>query len=383
MKEFTRSPFHSRLGQALTALAASAMFMACMHDASEDVEPKAVDSAERRLFVFTTTYAGASKGVLLSVDPDSMKRGPDSLAIYNDSRTFVKGGSVYVLERFGADNLLKYDPVSRTVVYQEHLGDGANPSDLVFRDDGTAVVSLSDAEGLVVVDTATGAIKSRVDLSAYAHVPDSATSGAKYSPHAFAIALAGDTLLVALQRRNADWMLDGHPAAIVLLNAKTLTVLDTLQAPALNGAAMWVDEEAIYFACPGRYDSLDGGLYRWKRGTGAFKTVFTETALGGNVNDIACNEAGLCLVSAYGLDFSESLRSFSLDDGRINEALTGFTRPVGGLLWDAKQKVFFVGERNTVASGLVRLGSDLKPVGDLLPLGIPPANFALYEKTAP
>jgi hypothetical protein len=342
---------------------------------------------ERRLFVYATTFAGTSKGLLLSLNPDSLDRGPasswrgpDSLPIYNDSRIFVRGGSVYVLERFGADNLLKYDPVNRKVVYQEHLGDGTNPSDFLIREDGTAIVSLADSPKLIVVDTATGKTLRSVDFSAYAHVPDSVGSRTGYSPHAFALALAGDSLLVGLQRRNSDWMQYGELSVILVLDAKTLEVRDTLQAPAYNASNLWVTDDAIFFACQGRYDSLDGGLYRWTRGTGTFASLFTEDELEGNVNDIACNEAGTCLISSYGLDFSVTLRSFSSDNGSLGAPLEGFTNPTGGLLWDARQKVFYVGERNAVAAGLVRLDAALKWVGDKVSLGIPPANFDLYER---
>lgn len=379
----TRNPF---LKTACAGLAITALFSACMQDAVEDAEYYL--PSERRLFVYGTTYEETSKGVLISLNADSMgngsspnRRGPDSLPIYHDSRVFVRGGSVYVLERFGADNLLKYNPVSGKVVYQVHLGDGANPSDFLIREDGTAIVSLADSPKLMVVDTATGKTLRSVDFSTYAHVPDSAASRAGYSPHAFALAQTGDTLLVGLQRRNSDWMQYGELSVVLVLDAKTLAVRDTLQAPAYNASNLWVTDDAIFFACQGRYDSLDGGLYRWTRGTGSFATLFTEDELEGNVNDIACNEAGTCLISSYGrLDISVTLRSFSSDDGALGARITGFAQPTGGLLWDARQKVFYVGERDALATGLVRLGADLKPVGNKIPLGLPPANFDLYER---
>ena len=74
-----------------------------------------------------------------------------ALEVYQDSKVVSFDGAVFVLERMGADNVVRIDPETDEVLYQESLGAGANPYDIVAADDSTALVALNGADKAVFV----------------------------------------------------------------------------------------------------------------------------------------------------------------------------------------------------------------------------------------
>ncbi len=360
------------LGVAATAL----LFSACMHDATD--EDVVATKSTRSLFVTTTDY---TSGLLISFDADSLKRGPDSLQVFKDARVYVQDSTVYVLERLGADNLLRYHPGTRKVIYQEHLGDKANPSDIVFRDANTAFIPLENTPKVLKVNPNNGRATDSLDISAYTFTPDSGKGDKATSPHASSALLSGDSLFVLLQRRNGNWKFAGGSSIVLVINAKTLAIEDTLQAPAGNGGAMWLWQGGLYVACSGQLTELgDGGIYRWDRKTGQLTTVFTESDFGGNVTSVDCNAEGLCYAGVLTTSYASQVRPFQLQDSKILAALPGLKDPSGGLILDSKTGRVLVGERDAKTSGLVVFGADGKAIGNTLKTGLPPGSMALLTR---
>ena len=176
-----------------------------------------------------------------------------ALEVYQDSKVFSFDGKVFVLERAGADNIVRIDPAADTVMYQESLGAGANPYDIVAADDSTALVALNGADKAVFVGIADGKAKKSVKLDRFA------ATGGQANPSA--IAVVGGKAYVALER------MAGYVADPVGM----LAVID-LESRAL------VDSVKLDCVDPIDVEPFGGKLIVACKGTSSFDADYNETS---------------------------------------------------------------------------------------------------------
>ncbi len=371
-------------GKGLT-LASCLVLSSCMQDALEepgDPNPQPQDSTPvvakesvRRVYFTASDY---QSGLLLSLDLDSLKAGPDSLEINQDSRVLTHGKDVYILEAFGADNWMKYDPQKREVVYQNHLGDHANPVDMAFIHDSDAILVTENVPWLYRCNPKTGKLTDSLDLSEFIFHPDSGAGNAASSPHAFAVAVRGDTAWVGLQRRNGDWQYSGGLSQVALIDLKAFSLLGHLESGSTNASQLFFNGPDLYLLAQGKYGVLnDGGLYRWHNGRGESETVVDGSKLDGDPGDIACDEKGHCLVSLAKTFGSTGVYALDLKAGTLGQALSGLMDASGGIVRDDSLQVWVVGERGASHSGAVVFDSNLKQKGEIFPMALPPYSQAL------
>jgi hypothetical protein len=359
-------------------IGASFLFSGCMHDANEAQENPRVEAASSRRAYFTATdYAS---GLLLSLNLDSLSRGPDSIEIFKDSRVIAHGGFVYVLESLLADNILKYDPVGQSVVYQKHLGKNLNPLDMDIINDTTALIAAENSHWLYWCNTRNGSLVDSLDLSQFIFKPDSGQGVAALSPHAFAVKVFGDSAVVGLQRRNGDWQKTGGMAQIAVIDWKTKSIRDTLISQSPNAAEMWVDERFIYLASQGAYGVPDdGGIYRWRRGDGERSTLLEGSEWNGDIGTISCNGDGRCLLAISPEWGKTDVFPMDLTTGDLSAALPGLKDASGGILYDSKSKRWVVGERESQSAGIVVFDSEFKPLSLKFPMALPPSSVSQVE----
>ncbi|HAO98441.1 MAG TPA: hypothetical protein DCQ83_00155 [Fibrobacteres bacterium] len=347
---------------------------ACILDSKKDDGSDAPGT--RRLFVITSDY---TSGALLSYSLDSLKRGPDSLQVNQDSRVLSLRKAIYVLERFGANNLLKYDPATKMVVYQKHVLGNCNPSDLVALNDEVGFLTVEDSAKILQVNLRTGDTVKSLNISEYTYLPPSGSGSAAASPHAVRAALRGDTLYVALQRRNGNYMFEGGLAVVLRIRASTFAIIDTLTAPAKNASDMWLDGNNLYLTCLGKYGTLDGGLYRWNLSTKVVSTVFTEATLGADVSGLVCGDSGACVVHAYVAYGHEPVRRLNLNTGALNDTLASIGEASGGVAADAQTGIIYVGDRKATASGIRMYNSAGVMLRGPVFTGLPPYSLTVGE----
>src|SRR5262249_30053180 len=104
-------------------------------------------------------------------------------------------GLIYVVNRFGADNIQILDPSNSFQQVREFsVGNGANPQDIMVVSPTKAFVSLLNAPYLLVCDPSTGTLTDSIPLARFANsdgIPDAARMWS-YG--------AGSRIFVALQR---------------------------------------------------------------------------------------------------------------------------------------------------------------------------------------
>ncbi|MGH8104660.1 MAG: hypothetical protein ACREJQ_09085 [bacterium] len=247
------------------------------------------------LFIVTTDYQSGSYGVY-AVSQGVMSAANPS--INSDATATFYGGKVWVVNRFGQDNILEVDPATgfQPTTNQFSVGAGANPYDIEFASMTKAYVSRYDATTLWIVNPGTGQKIGEIDLSPFADAADG-------KPEMAYMAMSGGRLFVALQRldRTGFPWTPAAAGAVVVIDTATDAVVDASPGvPGVNAIALagqnptteWQTFNGrLYIGEQGALGVLDGGIERVNPTTLAPEGfLVSESALGGEITDFALGE---------------------------------------------------------------------------------------------
>lgn len=299
--------------------------------------------------VFTSDYVN---GELRWFDIKTDSLSPNKITLAQDSRVIVQGTQVFVLERFGADNLVRLEPSKldqedASVLYQSSLEEGSNPTDLVALDSQTAWLGLEGSASLLKINTAVsakGKTLKTVDLSKY-------TVSGNTSPNLIKLSLKGDTLLALLQR--LDMYQATLPGLIVLLDANEGTILDTIPLKTKNPTSFAWIEDVLWVSTQGVYNDVYGCDSDSLRGIESIdfekkkSTVkFYGKNLGGGVSSFTVDQKSKKIyASILGVDGGYFLAKIDLETNKIS-ILDEIEDTSGFLYWDTNSNLLFVGDRS-------------------------------------
>ena len=277
------------------------------------------DAAQSRAFVVTTDF---QTGGMSAIDLSTRAVSVDVASVYKDARARWHGGLVYVLNRFGADNVQILNPATGySTVRQFSVGNGANPSDIVVVSPTKAYVSAYDRAQLQKWNPATGASLGSIDLSAFAD--------ADGLPEADHMARFGRWLFVALQRLDrTQGFIPTDSSLVVVIDTATDAVVDV--NPSLPGTQAIVLARTnpvtafawdpigrrFHLGCVGAYGVLDGGIVRIDPATFTDAGVaITEAALQGDVSDVEWHTASHSYAIVSDTNFNTSLITWNPTTG--------------------------------------------------------------------
>lgn len=320
-----------------------------------------------------------STGSCSSVNGTSKVPACDVASVHSDARVRWYGGRVYVVNRFGADNIQVLDGVTYALVRQFSVGNGSNPYDIAFASATRAYVTRYESADLWVVNPATGAHTGTISLAGLAD--------ADGVPEMDRLQMVGPLLFVSLQRvnRNAGFQpTDSSLVAVVDTRTDALVDCDPsspgvqgILLPRTNPVTPFVFDAPrtrLYLGCVGRYGINDGGIVRVDPVTlTADGVVATEDSLGGDVLDLAWHDDARAYAIVSDAAFNTQLIRWSPSSGRREATLYspgGFSladaevTPDGGELWVCNSSFAAPGIRVfSTATGLL-VGS---PIGCTLP----------------
>jgi len=351
------------------ATAATLAMVACDKGTSSDSNE---DSASQGLVLDFTVSSDYKSAELRWMSTDSSTLSTGAMPFYFDSRLAVNGSTLYVLERMGADNLNCVDLTrigESAAVTQVALDDGSNPFDVAVSG-GKAWVTLASASYLQAFNPTTCALGDKVDLSAY-------QQAGELSSNASAIVASGDTLLVLVQRLKSEVSAAGWtmlnptlPGLLVRIDARTASVLDTIQLLYRNPAAAILHKGKLYVAGSGNLmdattSDATRGLEVVDLATAKTTSLADGVALGGGAAAIALDEAsGVLYTSVYAAYGNQPVKPVSLATGAVGAALPGVADSFGELAFDAKTGLLYIGDRTFGAEALkVYNGSTVQNVG--------------------
>ena len=263
----------------------------------------------------------------------------DVASVHSDARVRWYGGRVYVVNRFGADNIEVLDGTTYALVRQFSVGNGSNPYDIAFASPTHAYVTRYESADLWVVNPVTGAHTGTISLAALAD--------ADGVPEMDRMSKVGPLLFVSLQRvdRNAGFQpTDSSLVAVVDTRTDALVDCD-VTVPGVQGIllprtnpvttfALDVPRSRLYLGCVGRYGELDGGIVRIDPLTlHADGVAASEDSLGGDVLDIAWKDDARAYAIVSDAAFNTQLVRWSPVSGRREATLYS---PGGFSLADAE-----------------------------------------------
>jgi hypothetical protein len=252
-------------------------------------------AAQSRAFVLATDFAtGNVADVAFGAPPAATCNVAPTCA---DAVLRHHQGVLYVVERFGCDNIRVLDPnAGFGVVRQFSVGNGANPNDIAIVSPTRAFVTRYETAELWIVDPKAGTFVGSVSLAPFAD--------ADGIPEMNRMAVRNGRVFVTLQRVDRDnGFTPTDSSQVVVLDATTNALVDCDPvAPGVQGILLPFQNPTteivvdgagrLVVGCTGAYGALDGGIARIDPvGLTAEAAEVTEATLGGDVVDVAVASA--------------------------------------------------------------------------------------------
>lgn len=319
----------------------------------------------------TGSFATIERQPPFRVEPSS----PDRL-LGADPVARVFGRRVFVINRFGGDNVQILDPDQnfRTVA-QCSTGNGSNPQDLAFRNGRIGYVTLLARPYLLRVNLRPGGdctdfVQNQIDLSAYADRDG--------SPEAAQSAVVDGVLYVALERlENFSPVV---PGTLLRIDTNTDLITGALELSGANPFGMTkgllTRGDTMYIVEVGAFGVLDGGIEAIDlRSFRSLGWVAREEDLGGDVTDLVIVSDSLAYAIVSLEDFSTALVAFDPTTGRV---LRTVLRQDGlsDIELDAQGQLF-VAERNLHNPGVrvFRAADGVELTSGPIATGLPPFDL--------
>jgi DNA-binding beta-propeller fold protein YncE len=293
-------------------------------------------------------------------------------------------GKVYVVNRFGFDNIQILNPgAGFATEFQFSVGNGSNPQDIAVISPTKAYVSRLGSASLLIVNPANGATLGSISLSAFADGDG--------LPEAHKMLIYGDRVFLSLQRLDnfaptdsafvvaidavADTLIDADPLLSgtqgILLsgtNPNTDLVLDTTTNRILVG------ETGLFGAFDGGVEAIDPLTLE------ALGFETTEAQLGGDLNDVAVAPGGRAYAVVSDASFNALLVRYDRSTGVLADTLLN---PGGFSVADIEvndRGELWVCDRTFTAPGLRVFDTATDtPDGGLIDVGLPPFDITFDE----
>lgn len=343
--------------------------------------------AASRAFVFGTDF---STGSLSAVTTPGLASACDVASPHSDARLRFFGGQLFVINRFGADNIQIVDPVSYGTVRQFSVGNGANPYDIAVLSPTRAYVTRYERRELWIVDPSTGIKTGEIDLGGFAD--------ADGVPEMDRIAVVGPLAFVSLQRLDrTGGFVPTDSSLVAVIDTRTDALVDcdavepgvqAILLPRTNPVtdfALDVTTSRLLLGCAGFYGVLDGGIVAIDAaGLTSAGVVVSDAQLGGDCNDLVW----LSPVQAYAIVSTPSFVTtlVRLDPASASVGPTLFDPgafALSDIEWDGGSELWLCDSR--FVGGAVRrfsTATDLA-LGAPLTCTLPPQGLAFDRASGP
>lgn len=319
----------------LTAASALALYMTACSDNSTSADDDPLKPGS--VYVFGSDY---TTGELRWVSEDGVSE--DSKEFNQDSKIVGVDGNLFVLERYGADNLALVDVSDNKVKWQKDLGDGANPSDVVKANKDEVWVALEGAAKFVKVAVKDGKITKTVETKKF-------NQGKASTPNLVDFEVSGDTLFALFQRsENYAYPVPGLLAMYKLSNGE---LLDTIKLAKKNPMAMGFANGKLYIASQGEYNEFGATDADDARGIEVVdfakkssSLVVDGKKLGGGVYAFAVDPEGVAFAAIYKGFGDVPLAKVDLSEKSV-KTVSDIADAEGSLYFDDVDGVLYIGDR--------------------------------------
>jgi DNA-binding beta-propeller fold protein YncE len=277
-------------------------------------------------FVLTTDFATGSYSV---VDLASRNTFNDIVlgGVHSDASARFFNGLVYVINRFGADNIQIIDPQQGfTTIAQESVGNGSNPQDIAVVSSSKAYVSRLASAQLLIVDPITLAQIGTLDLSDLTKPND--LDGV---PELFRMLVHNGLVYLLLQHLDfsgGSIPTKAAPGEVVVIDpaTDTITAVIALQGTNPNTDLQYSpDLDRILVGSAGDFLVPDGGIEAIDPATNTVDAGFVidEAAIGGDIThfEIVSATKGFAIITDA--TFANLLVTFDPSSGQKLATVVG------------------------------------------------------------
>jgi DNA-binding beta-propeller fold protein YncE len=243
-----------------------------------------------RAYVVESDFASGS---CAGVDVASRQAACNVSPVHSDARVRWYDGRIYIVNRFGADNIQVLHGTTYALLRQFSVGNGSNPYDIAFASPTKAYVTRWATSELWIVNPATGAHTGTISLASLADDDG--------KPEMDRLMMVGPLLFVSLQRIDqAGGFQPTDSSLVAVVDTRTDALVDCdptvpgaqgILLPRVNPVTSFVFDEPrtrLYLGCVGRYGELDGGIVAIDPAAlVATGVVAREDSLQGDVLDLA------------------------------------------------------------------------------------------------
>lgn len=374
MREVFRS---LRLTKALALLSLTAV--GCT-DGSVEEPPVVVDIPEFAFVTTTDFQTGSSSAIAADSNRTTVV---NVAAVHSDAVARYFDGLVYVVNRFGGDNIQILDPTNGFVtVRQFSVGNGSDPHDIAVVSATKAYVTRYNDTKLWIVNPSSGQQTGAIDLAMFAD-----SDGI---PEMDYMTLVGGRLFVTLQRidRNTNWGPTGV-SYMVIVDVATNALIDP--DPLSPGLALTLAGTNPFSTI--ETDPVSGNLCvasvgEWGTADGGVETVdpvtlqsegfvFAEATVAGDITDVVLVSADRGYVIFNDASFNNVLAAFNPQTG----ASAGVVYAPGGfVLRDVELSPageLFVTDRTPTKPGIRSYDAvtGMEKTTDPIDVGLPPFDI--------
>jgi YVTN family beta-propeller protein len=291
--------------------------------------------------------------------------------LHTDPVVRAFGKDVYILERMGKDNIIKYNSQSmrssRAAVYNKNLGTGLNIQDIVAVSETKAYISCHNSKYLIVIKPADGTLIKKIDLSSFA--PDG-----QEHPFASGLAVYGNHVYVACQRLDAssDFLPPADLGLIIVINTNTDEIIGSIDLEKENPQAISIFGSKMLVASAGNwFDPTTGGIELIDLSSNSNDGVITD-GIFSNVIFAGANKA----YAANSASWPPELAVLDLSAKTVT-GIAGIADASGGMALDGAK--LYVGDRGAAQAGVAVVNTSTNAVEKTISTHMPPNGLAIFK----
>ena len=354
-----------------------------------DDEKPSDNISESATYVIVTT-SDYSNGNVSVISTDDFSSEVDLLSIFSDNAVTCHDGSIYFLERDGADNIIRIDGASVSaddVVYQEGIGTSVNIQQIAIISDSKAYVTQYGDSKIAIIDPSEGTVTGSISLDRDPFIHDG-----EEVPYMSPAVIVNGKAYIALQRLAIVQKAWGpspdfadSTGMIVVIDIESDEILKEIKLEKGNPAAIDTCNGNLYISSTGSWDDqTDGGIENIDCSTDRYEgVVVEEEEFGGDITSLVMISESKAYV-AVGINeadfnFNTVVKECNPSTGRVGSAIESVENAFGGIAYDGTY--LYIGDRSATHPGVVVIDpSDNSKVAGPIDIGsLPPSAIAVLK----
>lgn len=269
-----------------------------------------------------------------------------SIQLNQDSKVISAGENLFVLERYGADNIVLIDQKNQKIKWQQSFETNDNPSDVVKASNTEVWVGLEGPNKIVKVSVADGKVTKTIKTD------DFAKAEGQFA-NVVDLEVSGDTLFALFRRAVAGWPAGyPDPGLLAMYKLNDGSLLDTIRLAKVDPSAMAFANGKLYVASAGQYEASGATLADDARGIEVVdfakktSTIVVDGAkLGGGIFSFAVDaKNGIAYAAIYKNYGDVPLVQVDLSAKTV-KSISGVSDVEGSLAFDAATSTLYIGDR--------------------------------------